>query len=310
MRLVEQQRELRHRVLEIAPHYDQLRLSFDTNRKLLSENEWSELQSLCNEARIHPIKEKDKRANIYKQRLHLLQPKKECLILLREILSKKLFSCTVSYAEITIDWITDSKEDARYIQNMISLSLVKKTGKDKYHYCRIGKKGTGKQLDKTTYFTPKGSSVGIAMYSDRGSKVANGRPCAHLEIRLQNPKVCSDKALGALNELIDLDILELFDSTIPLFPRPTKSNIGKYLAELNGSKARTPQGYIKICNQLVRDACSNIDKKERPKVYKELPLQVLVNEESKLYQLLKSKSYRKEVDRYRNHIYSILFNKR
>ena len=308
MRLIEQQREIRHRIEKVCPHIDQVKFSFDSNRVLFAKEEWTQLKKLCKDARIYSIKEREGRANLWKQRLVLLQPLRECLILLKKILSNKLYTCIVGYVEVTIDWITETRQDARYIQNVFNLSLVRRSGQQQYHYFRCGKKKSkSKSLDKTTYFTPKGSSIGVAMYSDHDSKIVDGQPCAHLEIRFGNAAVCSTKKLSTLNELIELDILELFRSTIHLFPRPTKSALGAYLANLQNSKAKTPQGYIKICNQFIEELCRSISKEERPKTYKDIPLQLLVNEEPELYRLLKSKKNNKEVNRYRDYICHILF---
>lgn len=309
MRLVEQQREIRHRIEKVCPHIDQVKFSFDSNRSLFTKLEWNQLKKLCKDAQIYPIKERDCRANLWKQKLVLLQPQRECLILLKKILSNKLYACNVSYVEVTIDWITETRQDARYIHNVFNLSLVRRSGPQQYHYFRCGKKKSkSKSLDKTTYFTPKGSTTRVVVYSDHDSKMVEGQPCAHLEIRFRKSDMCSTKRLSTLNELIDLDILELFRSTIHLFPRPTKSALGAYLAKLQNSRAKTPQGYIKICNQFTEELCRSISQEERPKTYKEIPLQLLVNEEPELYRLLNSKRYKKEVNRYRNHISQLLFN--
>jgi hypothetical protein len=300
MRLVEQQRELRHRIREIIPHYDRIELRFDSNDEIFNCKEWSQIQEHCHQASWHII-EKRKFSHRWKKKLTLLQPTTECLKLIKSILAGKYYACLVSYVEVTLDWITDTREDAQYIHDFLNVSVVKRSGKKQYYYHQYSKVQKLSQDGKpfrTTYFAPANSNVVFVIYSDRGSKMREGKPCAHFELRLKGAETCSRYGLYTLNELIDKSILTLFRKMVHLFPQPTKLDIGRFLANQNKPTDMTPQGYIKVCDRFLKE-CGMAK-------FKTLTLQRLLMENPSLYKLLGQ--HKKAVFDFRQAIKKSLFD--
>jgi hypothetical protein len=228
-------------IKERCTYLDRLRIWFDTDRPLFTSNE---LQLLQTTDRVPQIDFKPMRfSSQWKQNLDLFQPTPDVLIRLKEQLRPTLVAYRITYAEMAIDFITKTQEDADGIRHLLVSAMSHHAGK-RYLY----------QADSghAVYFADMKHKIVPVIYSDQPSKFTQ-EPRAHLEFRLRNSRACKRHQLFTLDDLIDFNFLAFFEKSLTLYKKPSKAEIGKFLAMTNGSTAATRRSHELRCDQFLRE---------------------------------------------------------
>lgn len=173
----------------------------------------------------------------WETKLEILQPSAEELNALTNALRGKC-ATKIPYAEIAIDWITDSGADAAQLQQYV------------LQHFRLRYSRYGVRLEKdTAYYGPRAEKPhgkrqrNVTVYADSPSKLAagNNQPCCHLEYRLTSPELARI-GLFTVGDCAGFDFTWFWSKHLDLVRISSKEDLGRILAPrkrtLSGSALR------------------------------------------------------------------------
>lgn len=139
------------------------------------------------------------------------------------------YATKITYAEIAIDWIAASRDDAAQLQQYIL-----------QHFYLKHSRYAVKFEKSTAYYGPRASEThgkfhrNFVIYADKFSKLARGKklPCCHLEYRFGSPKL---KCIGlfTIGDCAAFDFHGFWPRHLNLVRISSKKNLGRILEPEN-----------------------------------------------------------------------------
>lgn len=175
---------------------------------------------------------------IFKLWLH--QPTEAALRFLEDAEKRKQLK--VVSVHIALDLIADSFQSGELLRHHLEGRLLpstraKRNRRSRYNdkiTCAVTLKG-----DTTYYFEDIPAGTEIAMYSDRFSKTAYGRPCCHLEYRLRGARTLRASNLHELAQVCAMDHRAFWDAQLAFWRPPTVEAIAR--ASNQSARSRTSE---------------------------------------------------------------------
>src|SRR5262249_3580526 len=137
---------------------------------------------------------RDKRGQLWGWRLILSAPRRSTILKLDALVRRQ--HGKVSRFDVALDWLVT---DPDQWQNRFVRHLV----------LRWRRKGPMHDIGATTYWCRPGARRNLIIYADKPSKL-DGRPCCHLELRIQTVKNARAEGVTHLSDLLTLDPQRLF----------------------------------------------------------------------------------------------------
>jgi len=216
--------------------YDRLHFWLDHPLPLIPSTLWKDrrVSIIQNSQRYHPV---------WQTKIELLQPDADLLRACIGMAGKR-YRILPNYVEIKLDLLTRTSDDAKLLQAIFLEHLLLKSSS---YPVRVEK--------GTAYFMPPNTPAGrptqrsLVMYSDNPNK-ETGRPCCHLEWRLDGVTTLESLGLIALDNCIDFDHRSFWSKRLCLFSSPTKAALARWLDPENA--AVSPAMLTKRANQFLR----------------------------------------------------------
>ena len=180
-------------------------------RNALSEAELAWLRERCGGAKMRVHDWHAPFDYAFVQRLTLYQPTGEAF----DWLARRNDDVLLNYAEIALDWVFGSEENAQEAFHAVSGALVKRHHRDQ------GIRFVG-EYEKFTYYTgPRRAANVIAVYADKACKVTP-QPCVHIEWRAKGAAALRRAGIFSIRDLLIFrPFFILAGSLDPVQRRPT-----------------------------------------------------------------------------------------
>ena len=232
-------------------YIDRLHCWCDTNRRVLDAKAKRELKGAKikyrEETRPQSVFHRD-----WHSHLKFLQIEQEDLGIIERIIFRIGCDYQISYTELATDFVTKTQADAAEVHQLIEQSLIY-CPKNEYfyenNYRNDGNLGTAyyaKKRPSNQNSTNKKFVKLPVLYSDRRKLLPN--PCAHIEIRLGNTRMCKEEGIRIVRNLQDIDIAQYHASHFNFAKKPTQSQVGKLIADMQGKSITTERGYRSCCD--------------------------------------------------------------
>lgn len=169
---------------------------------------------------------------VWQTKIELLQPDADLLRACSDMAGER-HRVMPNYAEIKLDLLTRTRNDAKLLQKILLEHLIVKSS---LYPVRI-EQGTAYYMPPTT---PSGKPLkfNFVMYADQPSK-ETGRPCCHLEWRLNSVAALESVGLVALDSCIDFDHRNFWSKRLHLFSPPSKAALARWLAPESSAVSST-----------------------------------------------------------------------
>lgn len=184
-----------------------------------------DLKADCRDVKV--LAEDNPYHRIWNTKIELYQPTPQALYALHETLGCRNTS-KVSYAEIAIDWLTQSRQLASHLGGYLLEHLRVPSARTDIHF-----------EEETAYFNPRSTARGkrtphvTVLYTDKPSKLLAGKyvlPCCHLEHRVQGHPACSKVGLNTIADCMDFDHVGFWRDALRLCDFESKAALGAILA--------------------------------------------------------------------------------
>jgi hypothetical protein len=169
---------------------------------------------------------------VWQTKIELLQPDADLLRACIDMAGER-HRVLPNYAEIKLDLLTRTENDAKLLQTAVLEHLIVKSS---LYPVRIDR-GTAYYMPPTN---PSGKPLAFkfVIYADKPSK-ETGRPCCHLEWRLRGAAVLESVGLIALDSCIDFDHRDFWSKRLQLFSPPSKAALARWLDPENANVSPT-----------------------------------------------------------------------
>jgi len=169
---------------------------------------------------------------VWQTKFELLQPDADLLRACIDMAGER-HRVLPNYAEIKLDLLTRTGNDAKLLQAAVLEHLIVKSS---LHPVRI-ERGTAYYMPPTT---PSGKPIAFnfVIYADKPSK-ETGRPCCHLEWRLNSVAALESVGLIALDSCIDFDHRDFWSKRLHLCTPPSKAALARWLDPENANVSPT-----------------------------------------------------------------------
>lgn len=171
----------------------------------------------------------------------LYQPDQEALRLLQIAVKTGRYRSRPDYAEIALDHVTASQQDAVIVRNFLLKHLLVPHAREKVRCVE----------NETFYYNPRTPVCGgkaplvTVIYSDKPSKLAGeyeGQPCSHLERRFSGSAALGAIGINCLADFALFSHASFWCANLKLARLPSKVNIGRFLmkekADYSGTALR------------------------------------------------------------------------
>jgi hypothetical protein len=167
--------------------------------------------------------------------LELFQPSSEALHVLYDAAEGR-YTIRPYVLEVALDWITDSKKEAKMVRDFILGHMWVPHFTYKVKPC-----------ERTWYYAPRaigptqGDSISkrskrlvhnVVLYADKPSKLASpyfGRPCCHLEHRFFGESACANIGASCLGDLVQFCHRAFWYEQLRLATLPKLKALGRFL---------------------------------------------------------------------------------
>lgn len=262
-------------VIHVAVGFDVLRIYCQLSHR----PNVSALKKFCENVSVRTLADQPK--SPYTWEIKILQPSKEALSILGDLKRPT----KINYAEINLDLITETKNQAASLQNFLLERVI--VPYSKYEVFFEG---------NTAYFHPRSDAKnnklprGFVVYSDRKSKLQTefkGMNCCHVEWRLLG-RALEENGLITVEDLKGINIKRFWSGNLDLWEIPSKFELGNTLGRNKSAitdrglrkRAATFMGkYIKNGTFILHDAY--LGNKEIGRCLRKVPLSMLVKEMQK-----------------------------
>lgn len=210
--------------------YDRISLWIDQPELPVSPNYFEQHCTNC----VGTLKQMEFNAR-WKYRLDLFQPTITCLQKLLKVLGSEI-AVLIVYVEFACDTLADNKEEAQHWQQQFLASAKLKSQRQSVATFKgtnyFGRRN-GKSDQRRGHIT--------VVYSDKPSKLNNAQPtsnappCLHIEHRVTGSEVLATRGIVSLQDLIQFDLPQFFDSYLRIYSLPTLTELGRLLAKIAGA---------------------------------------------------------------------------
>ncbi len=176
----------------------------------------------------------------WKDGIVLHQPSAEALAYVSDGFDSHL----LSRADVSLDLITGTFVDARSLQDYLEPRLLQKW--------RRGKQPVVKTRG-TLYYKRAGGRNNLVVYSDRLSKIEVGRPCVHIEWRMERAAAIKTSGIASTDDLTKIDLKKLLRDRLSLRDLLSDEELQKLGRAIQGAGKSRPRLPMRLPNRLVID---------------------------------------------------------
>ena len=158
----------------------------------------------------------------WQSKFDLFQPDADELQAFEEAIGAR-YSVKLCEAELNMDWITQTAEDAMELRDFALTHMLVPYVKQPVNI-----------YEQTAYFQPRYDSNGnkqsrnLVIYADSPDK-RTGRPCCHIEWRFCSPAALGNIGLFTLDDCVTFDHRDFWAENLRLLALPSKTAISRWL---------------------------------------------------------------------------------